>query len=118
MPITIRLAISTTLLVLLTSCAQYDNQRGVNVAWESDSTNTLVKGQTTRADVLAQLGPPSQIIALQNETVLYYLFEHTQATGLILGVYNRFDSKTGYDRAVFFFDKNDVLTDHASHVQD
>jgi hypothetical protein len=33
------------------------------------------EGVTTQQDVLAQLGPQSQIIALAAHTVFYYLFE-------------------------------------------
>lgn len=109
--------IAIALLSLLAGCAQYDNQRGVDVSWQASVTDTLVKGQSTRGDVLAKLGPPSQIISLQDETVLYYLFEHAQGNGLILVLYNRFDTQTKYDRAVFFFNENDVLTDYASHVR-
>jgi outer membrane protein assembly factor BamE (lipoprotein component of BamABCDE complex) len=85
--------------------------------WDNDVSGALVTGQSTRSDVLKNLGPPSQIISLQNGTAFYYLFEHAQGNGLILGVYNRFETQTNYDRAVFFFDQNGVLTDHASHVR-
>ncbi|PLW69626.1 hypothetical protein [Pseudohalioglobus lutimaris] len=105
-------------LSLLGGCAQYDNQRGVDVSWQASVTDSLVKGESTRQDVLAKLGPPSQIIALQDETVFYYLFEHAEGNGLILVVYNRFDTQTRYDRAVFFFDENDVLGDYATHIRD
>ena len=72
----------------------------------------LVK--TTRQQVLEALGPPSQVIALDDETVLYYLFERTAGDGLILIVYNQFKVDTRYDRAIFFFDGEDRLTDYAS----
>lgn len=115
---TIALLTALLFLGLLGGCAQYDNQRGVDVSWQSSVTDTLVKGQSTRQDVLAKLGPPSQIIALQDETVFYYLFEHAEGNGLILVVYNRFDTRTRYDRAVFFFDENDLLNDYATHIRD
>ena len=31
-------------------------------------------------------------------------------------VYNRFDVQTKYDRAVFFFDENDLLTEYSSQI--
>lgn len=101
----------------LTGCAQYDSKRGVAVAWQADAINTLVKGKSTRSEVLELLGPPSQVIALNDETVLYYLFEHSEGDGLILIVYNRVSVDTQYDRAIFFFDENDVLTDSATHIK-
>lgn len=101
----------------LTACAQYDSKRGVAVAWQAEAVNTLVKAKSTRSEVLALLGPPSQVIALNDETVLYYLFEHSVGEGLVLIVYNRVSVDTQYDRAIFFFDENDVLTDYATHIK-
>lgn len=104
------------LSALLTACAQYENKRGVDVTWHSSVTSQLVKGQSTRRDTLALLGPPSQVISLGDETVLYYLFEHSSGEGLVLIVYNRMSIETRYDRAIFFFDENDILTDYATRT--
>lgn len=105
-------------LALLAGCAQYENKRGVEVNWQSAATAQLVKGDSTRKDVLAMLGPPSQVISLEDETVLYYLFEHSTGDGLILIVYNRMKIDTRYDRAIFFFDEHDILTDFATHINE
>lgn len=111
------LAVTLALLVsLLGACAQYENRRGVDVTWQNEITGSLVKGESTRRDVLELLGPPSQVIALEDESVLYYLFEHSNGEGLILILYNRMKIDTRYDRAIFFFDENDVLTEYATHV--
>jgi outer membrane protein assembly factor BamE (lipoprotein component of BamABCDE complex) len=115
-------AIARILAVLLLlgiagGCAQYDNKRGVEVEWQPEAVNALVRGKSTRADVLKLLGPPSQVISLDDETVLYYLFEYSKGDGLILIVYNKFKVDTQYDRAIFFFDENDVLTDSATRIQ-
>ena len=101
-------------LLLMGGCAQYDNKRGVEVKWEDEAEGRLVRGETTRADVLDWLGPPSQLISLDDETVMYYLFERSAGDGLILIVYNRFRVDTQYDRAIFFFDEQDRLTDFAT----
>jgi outer membrane protein assembly factor BamE (lipoprotein component of BamABCDE complex) len=101
---------------LLQACAQYESKRGIDVNWQNEVTATLVNGQSTRRDVLEMLGPPSQVISLEDESVLYYLFEHSQGEGLILIVYNRMRIDTRYDRAIFFFDENDVLTDYSTHI--
>ncbi len=103
-------------VVGVTACAQYDNKRGVLQEVRPSALAQFTAGQTTRQDVLAQLGPPSQVIALGDETVLYYLFERSRGNGLILIVYNRFTVDTQYDRAIFFFDENDRLTDFATRV--
>jgi outer membrane protein assembly factor BamE (lipoprotein component of BamABCDE complex) len=110
------LSLLVAINLLLVGCAQYSDKRGVEVTWDAAVMDTMVKGQTTRAEVLVALGPPSQIIALGDETVLYYLFEKSDGEGLILIVYNQFEVETRYDRAVFFFDSNDQLTEYSSHV--
>jgi outer membrane protein assembly factor BamE (lipoprotein component of BamABCDE complex) len=102
--------------VLLSGCVRYENKRGVDVLWQPEVTAQLIKGQSTREDILTLLGPPSQLIALEDETVLYYLFERSKGDGMILIVYNRMKIRTRYDRAVFFFDENDTLRDYATYI--
>tara|TARA_R110001592_G_scaffold337300_1_gene623685 strand:- start:299418 stop:299753 length:336 start_codon:yes stop_codon:yes gene_type:complete len=103
---------------LLTGCAQYENKRGVEVTWQDDVTRHLVPGKTSRKEVLKLLGPPSQVISLEEETVLYYLFERSRGNGVILIVYNRMEINTHYDRAILFFDANDILTDYATKIDE
>ena len=102
--------------LLLTACAQYENRRGVDVNWQTTVTQNLVRGESTRQDTLALLGPPSQVVSLDEGSVLYYLFERSRGTGLILLVYNDFKVDTSYDRAIFFFDDDNRLTDYATHI--
>jgi|TARA_B110000503_G_scaffold20798_1_gene31462 outer membrane protein assembly factor BamE (lipoprotein component of BamABCDE complex) len=113
-------SVALTALVLCASllggCAQFESRRGVEVNWQSTVTEQLVNGQSTRREVLAMLGPPSQVIALDGESALYYLFEHSEGEGLILLVYNRMRIDTRYDRAIFFFDQDDVLTEFATRL--
>ncbi len=111
------LAVLFLFSAFLSGCAQYDSKRGVAVVWQAQAVSQLVEGKSTRADVLDLLGPPSQVIALKDETVFYYLFEHSQGEGLVLIVYNRVNVDTRYDRAIFFFDDNDILTESATHIQ-
>ena len=112
----LRMSLLCLLVLALSACAQYENKRGVDVTWQPAALNGLQKGVSTRHDVLQLLGPPSQLIALDDETVLYYLYERSDGEGLILVLYNRFKVDTRYDRAVFFFDENDLLIDYATHV--
>jgi hypothetical protein len=101
---------------LLTACAQYDSERGVEVNWDQATLDRFQEGVTTRGEVMAELGPPSQLVSLGDETVLYYLNESSQGEGLILVVYNRFDITARYDRAVFIFDENDLLADYSGWI--
>ncbi|GAB3279806.1 hypothetical protein [Parahaliea aestuarii] len=104
------------LCTMLGACAQYENRRGVEVTWDPANLGSLTPGTTTRSDILKRLGPPSQLIALEDETVLYYLFEQAKGEGLILIAYNRFEVNTRYDRAVFIFDQQDKLVDYSTFV--
>jgi outer membrane protein assembly factor BamE (lipoprotein component of BamABCDE complex) len=104
-------------LVMTTGCVRFDSKRGVHVAWQEAVLARFKVGETHRQDVLKALGPPSQIIALERETVLYYLFEKTRGEGMILILYNQVDIDTDYDRAVFFFDSNDLLTEFSSYIR-
>ena len=101
-------------LATLAACAQYNDKRGVEVSWDESTLSGFEVGKTTRREVLTELGPPSQVIALGDETVLYYLYERSDGQALILIVFNKLDVDTRYDRAVFFFDENDVLTEYST----
>jgi outer membrane protein assembly factor BamE (lipoprotein component of BamABCDE complex) len=102
--------------ITLQACVQYESKRGVDVNWQSSVTQQLTRGESTRNDVLALLGPPSQVISMEDETVLYYLFERAKGSGMILILYNRLKINTRYDRAIFFFDENDVLSEYSTHI--
>ena len=84
-------------------------------------SGTALDGLTLDArpgEVLALLGPPSQVISLEEETVLYYLFEKSKGNGLILILYNRMQIDTHFDRAIFFFNDQDILTDYATRIDE
>lgn len=113
-----RIAATLLAIALLQACAQYDDKRGVDVNWQDSVTASLTEGESTRKDVLALLGPPSQVISMDGESALYYLFARSQGQGLILVVYNRWDVGTVYDRAIFFFDDDEVLTEYSTYIND
>lgn len=104
------------LAMALASCAQYQSERGVDVAWDAGTLASFEQGVTTRGEVMKVLGPPSQLLSLGDETVLYYLNESSSGKGLILVLYNRFEIDADYDRAVFIFDANDRLTDYSGWI--
>ncbi len=105
-------------IALLQACAQYDNKRGVEVNWQDTVMSGLQTGKSTRKEVMDLLGPPSQVISMDGESALYYLFANSRGEGLILGVYNRWNIDTRYDRAIFFFDDDEVLTEFSTHIND
>jgi outer membrane protein assembly factor BamE (lipoprotein component of BamABCDE complex) len=106
------IALAITLL-LCSACSSTRSERGVETRWHELQNGAFQEGQTTRKEVLVALGPPSQIVTMQHETALYYMLERTQGTGVTLVVYNFRREHSVYDRAVFFFNLDGVLTDFA-----
>ena len=93
----------------MTGCASFGAVDGVDNLWRDVPAGEFEKGVTTRSQVLERLGPPSQLISLQDQTVFYYLTENTSGKGEIFIVWNRVRAETEYDRAIFFFDADGVL---------
>ncbi len=66
-----------------------------------------------QSEVLAALGPPSQVIALHDQTLFYYLREQLKTRAMFLLIYNQTHENVSYDRAIFFFNTNGILSDFA-----
>ena len=107
------LMIVAPVLLFASGCASRNSRQGVENLWRSSDAPAFVKGRTTRQEVMAVLGPPSQLINLEDQTVLYYLREQKKSQSVILVVYNQTREDIIYDRAIFFFDKRGRLTDFA-----
>jgi hypothetical protein len=106
-----------SVVLATTGCARIAKTSGVENRWR-DHSIVFQKGVTTQQDVLDKLGPPSQIIALPAKTVFYYLFEETKGNIFILIVYNQANTHISYDRAVFFFNQDDILEEYALSKRD
>jgi outer membrane protein assembly factor BamE (lipoprotein component of BamABCDE complex) len=100
-------------VILLAGCASYGAVDGVDNLWREVSVDEFEKGVTTQSDVLDRLGPPSQLINLQNQTVFYYLTEEMSGQGKIFIIWNQASAESKYDRAIFFFDTDGVLQEFA-----
>jgi hypothetical protein len=98
--------------LVLPGCARISRQSGVENTWR-DPHVVFQEGVTTQDNVLAQLGPPSQIIALPNRTVFYYLLEKATGNLMFLILYNQANTTITYDRAIFFFNDNGILEEYA-----
>ena len=108
------LAMTLLVCVALTSgCATYDRRAGVANLWREEAGVAFEDGVTTRREILERLGPPSQVIDLDDRVVLYYLRERTHGRIQIMILYNRQSENISYDRAIFFFDRDGVLVEHA-----
>ena len=100
-------------LGILMGCVSSKSVDGVDNVWREIPLDSFQAGVTTQADVLDQLGPPSQLISLDDGVVFYYLAEQGAERGQILIVWNRREETTTYDRAIFFFDGDGVLQNAA-----
>lgn len=94
-------------------CTRTTSQRGIEPVWRALPADALIVGQTTQSTVLELLGPPSQVITHDSGQIFYYLHELSTSRGLILVVYNKSETDTSYDRAIFFFDTDGLLVDYA-----
>ena len=103
--------------IALIGCVSVGKQQGVANKWRDPSLAPFEKGKTTESDVIKALGPPSQLINLKDQTVFYYLREKSVAKGLILLIYNQASVQVAYDRAIFFFDDNGVLTEYSYSLE-
>ena len=101
------------LVVLSAGCANWNEDAGVDNHWRAEATPTWTPGVSTADEVMAALGPPSQIINLGDRVVYYYLAESISGRGYYFLVYNTTNSRTSYDRAIFFFDADGRLERHA-----
>jgi hypothetical protein len=97
----------------LPGCMTKQNQMGVQNKWRDMSPPPFEKGKTTQSDVMRELGPPSQLIALHDQSIFYYLREQLRTKSLFLILYNQTRERISYDRAIFFFDKQGTLTQFA-----
>jgi hypothetical protein len=107
----------TVLLLAVGGCASWKGQQGVINKWRDESVPPFEKGLTTQSNVVKLLGPPSQVIGLNDGVVFYYMLEKTIGKGLFLIIYNTRDITVRYDRAIFFFDENGVLTDYGYSIE-
>ena len=107
------IAVLVLLLVLATGCTSFGSVDGVSNLWREIPADSFQEGVTTQAEVLDLLGPPSQLINLEDQSVFYYLTQSSSGTGRIFIIWNKTTEKTEYDRAIFFFDAEGVLQEFA-----
>jgi len=93
----------------LSSCFRYQSLDGVKNTWREISMDRFQRGVTTQSEILDMLGPPSQVIALGDQTVFYYLTQKKAGSGKVFIIWNDAREETRYDRAVFFFSESGVL---------
>ena len=100
-------------LFLISACATSQEEKGAKNHWRNPDLPAWKVGRTTENNVIDALGPPSQIIALNDQTVYYYMQEQSVGKAYIFIVWNRSEKTIRYDRAVFFFNKNGILNKYS-----
>lgn len=116
MSVRAQLALALAILPLAAGsvgCSVSKRRAGVEPIWREVGAEAFQKGETTMESVLELLGPPSQLLDLETRTVFYYLLEDTSTESLFLVLWNQSDSVVRYDRAIFFFGADGVLTEWA-----
>jgi len=109
---------SMVILVLtLAGCGVSKQSQGVVNQWRDASLPPFERGITTQSEVIERLGPPSQVIGLNDQIVFYYLRESVASEGVFLILYNWTSKRVSYDRAIFFFNKDGVLTEYGVSIE-
>ena len=117
-PRLLAIKLAMTILVLaLAGCGVSKQSQGVANLWRDDSLPPFERGITTQSQVIQRLGPPSQVIGLNDQVVFYYLRENVASRGVFLILYNWTSKRVSYDRAIFFFNEDGVLTEYGLSVE-
>lgn len=117
---TTRLAAQLAIAILaltLAGCGVSKQNQGVVNQWRDASLPPFERGITTQSEVIQRLGPPSQVIGLNDQIVFYYLRESVASKGVFLLLFNWTSKQVSYDRAIFFFNKDGVLTEYGISVE-
>jgi hypothetical protein len=101
----------------LVACMASQGDVGVRNQWRQD-LNRFEDGRSTQGEVLQALGPPSQLVPLDGRIVFYYVLERRKGRDFYLVLYNQRRDKVVYDRAIFFFDEDGILLQHAYSAEE
>lgn len=101
------------LVACLSGCAVLG--RGKDYRPFAEEGLTQIKpGQTTALEVTKLFGAPAQVVKLSNGNAYLYNRSLSKATGIWLVLITFVNFDTQYDRIVFFFDPDDILTHYGS----
>lgn len=105
--------------IFASGCFTVSDQQGVENLWREESrVENISEGKTTQNEIIKLFGPPSQIIDLDSGSVFYYLLQEKRGKGAFLLIYNFKSERVNYDRAIFFFNNDGVLTDYGFSVEE
>ena len=96
-------------LSLFTACAWSRGTAGDDL--RKETVDTIQKGVTTRAEVVAKLGAPDRVIAANGRDVFQYFHYDVKASSLILILVNFSRLTVKSDDLYIFLDKKGVVDD-------
>jgi hypothetical protein len=98
-----------SLILLFTGCAMFGKSKEHH-AFDARWFDTCAPGTTTAADVVELFGAPSNLVELSNGNAYIYERSVSKGTGIWLVILSFGNYETQYDRVVFFFNKENILT--------
>ncbi len=78
--------------------------------WPAEAVARLQPGKTTKAEVLAALGPPKEIVRLLDSEAYMYVHAVEKSTGTYLVLLNLSRSDRQYDAVTVIINRQDVVT--------
>ena len=98
-----------SILSVCVSCAMFGKSTEYH-SFDARWLDSLTPGTTIAAEVLEVFGAPSRMMKLSNGNAYVYERSVSKGTGIWLVVLSFGNYETQYDRVVFFFDNEDILT--------
>ena len=92
---------------LFSACAWSRGTAGDDL--QKEAVDTLQKGVTTRAEVVAKLGAPDRVVAANGRDIFQYYHYDLKASSLILIIVNFSRLSIKSDDLYVFFDKRGVV---------
>ena len=133
-PLSLALLALIALVTALPGCLYVGGKAAIGPRWNKAVPRQIVPGRSTKADVLALLGPPNEYtrpelvaaladdrarlsgaLAMANRShrVFTWQYDEVELDGTVLLLFNAFGAEAVTDLLVVFFDEYDVVTDVA-----
>lgn len=105
-----RLPILAISIALASGCATFESGRDFDIS----KANTFVKGKTTRAEVIAVMGPPTSTGGTADGISISYSYTHAGSSNVLLGAYGigSMKSEVTQKSCQFSFDRTEKLKDY------
>ena len=98
------------ILLLLLSTGCYFSKTMEDRPWGLESVSNIKAGETTKAEVLKLLGPPTEIVRLLESEAYVYRHAMEKQTGTFLILLNMRRVDRQYDAVTVIINREDVVT--------